>query len=241
MISDALLDALAQAIINRTQLPEFPAGITVADAYQHLPELIKRVSASPAGIKAGITNTDLQKLFGLEEALIGLLYQNREIKSGDNLVYSPHRLIECEMAITFGAGGEPITVGPAIEFVSLDLSRPEDMTPGNITLCNLGADQFIRGEMAAWGSFDFEALSTLEIVATRDGETLLTTTPMDSLGGPRLAHAWCMAKAKELGYALPEGGILLAGTNGSALTGESGKYAIHFGHLGSIQFTITDR
>ena len=95
--------------------------------------------------------------------------------------------------------------------------------------------------MAAWGSFDFEALSTLEIVATRDGETLLTTTPMDSLGGPRLAHAWCMAKAKELGYALPEGGILLAGTNGSALTGESGKYAIHFGHLGSIQFTITDR
>ena len=240
MISDALLDALAHAISNNAQLPEFPAGITVADAYRQLPELTKRVSGSPAGIKAGITNTDLQKLFCLEEALIGLLYQNRELQSGDNLVYSPHRRIECEMAITFDAGGEPIAVGPAIEFVSLDFAGPEDMTPGNITVCNLGADQFICGEMTNWDSFDFEALSTLEIVATRDGETLLTTTPMDSLGGPRSAHEWCMAKAKALGYAFPQGGILLAGTNGSALTGEPGEYSIYFGHLGSIQFTITE-
>ena len=94
--------------------------------------------------------------------------------------------------------------------------------------------------MTGWDSFDFEALSTIEIVATRDGETLLTTTPMDSLGGPRSAHDWCMAKAKALGYGFPDGGILLAGTNGSALTGEPGEYAIHFGHLGSIQFTITE-
>ena len=240
MISDALLDALAKAISNSTQLPDFPAGITVADAYQQLPELAKRVSGSPAGIKAGITNIELQKLFGLEEALIGLLYKNRELQSGDNLVYSPHRRIECEMAVTFDAGGEPIAVGPAIEFVSLDFARPEDMTPGNVTLCNLGADQFIRGDMTDWDSFDFEGLSTLEIVATRDGEKLLTTTPVDSLGGPRSAHKWCMAKAKALGYGFPEGGILLAGTNGSALTGEPGEYAIHFGNLGSIQFTITE-
>jgi len=240
MISDALLDSIAQAVRNKEQLPEFPPGITVADAYQYLPQLTQRVSGSSAGIKAGVTNAELQKLFGLEEALIGLLYQNREIKSGDSLVYSPHRRIECEMAVTFDADGKPTAVGPAIEFVSLDFARPEDMTPGNVTLSNLGADQFIRGEMEAWGRFDFEALSTLEIVATRDDETLLITTPMDSLGGPRLAHEWCMAKAKELGYSLPQGGILLAGTNGSALNGEPGEYTIDFGHLGSIQFTITD-
>ena len=240
MISDALLDALAQAISNSAQLPEFPAGITVADAYQQLPELTKRVSGSPAGIKAGITNTDLQKLFGLEEALIGLLYKNREIQSGDGLSYSPHRRIECEMAVTFNSDGTPIAVGPAIEFVSLDFARPEDMTPGNVTLCNLGADQFIRGEMTDWDSFDFEALSTLEIVATRDGERLLTTTPMDSLGGPRSAHEWCMAKAKALGDALPQDGILLAGTNGTAIEASPGHYAIDYGPLGSLSFSISN-
>ena len=238
MISDALLDALAEAISNSTQFPEFPAGITVADAYQQLPELAKRVSGSPAGIKAGITNTDLQKLFGLEEALIGLLYKNRELQSGDKLVYSPHRRIECEMAVTFNNDGTPTAVGPAIEFVSLDFARPEDMTPGNVTLCNLGADQFIRGDMTDWDSFDFEALSTLEIVAKRDGETLLTTTPMDSLGGPRSAYKWCMAKAKALGYGFPEGGILLAGTNGTAIEANPGHYVIDYGPLGSLNFSI---
>jgi len=238
MISDSLLDSLATAISKKTQLPEFPAGISVADAYPCLPILTQKVSGSSAGIKAGITNVDSQKLFGLEEALIGLLYQNGEIQNGSNLPYSPHRRIECEMAVTFDAHGNPIVVGPAVEFVSLDFARPEDMSPGNVTLCNLGADQFICGDMRDWDSFDFDALSALEIVATRDGEIVLTTSPMDSLGGPKSAHAWCMAKANELGYSLPQGGILLAGTNGSALPGEPGEYKIHFGHLGSIQFTI---
>ncbi len=150
MISDSLLDSLATAISKKTQLSEFPAGISVADAYPCLPLLTQRVSGSSAGIKAGITNVDLQKLFGLEEALIGLLYQNGEIRSGSNLPYSPHRRIECEMAVTFDAQGNPIAVGPAVEFVSLDFSRPEDMTPGNVTLCNLGADQFICGDMRDW-------------------------------------------------------------------------------------------
>jgi len=43
MISDALIDALADAVSANTQLPEFPAGIAVADAYQSLPELVHRV------------------------------------------------------------------------------------------------------------------------------------------------------------------------------------------------------
>ena len=241
MISDELLENLAEAISNKTQLPEFPSGITVANAYEYLPELTRRVSGGPsAGIKAGITNTELQKLLGLEEALIGLLYETSEIHNGDTLAHSPHRRIECEMAVTFSTEGHPTAVGPAVEFVSLDFARPEDMTPGNLTLCNLGADQFIRGNMTAWEEFDFDALATLEIVAVRDGETLLTTSPMDSLDGPQNAHQWCIGKAKSLGFTLPDNGILLAGTNGSALMAEPGEYEIHYGQLGSIRFSITD-
>lgn len=240
MISESLIDSLAKAIASHSTLPEFPSGISVKDAYQWLPELTRRASnGSPIGIKAGITNTDLQQMFGLDEPLIGLLSESGEAQGGSVLAYSPHRLIECEMAVTVSADGSPIEIGPAVEFVSLDFARPEDMTPGNVTLCNLGADQFIRGEMTPWDDFDFDDLSSLEIVVTRDGETLLTASPMDSLGGPKTAHEWCMTKAKSLGFHLPDGGILLAGTNGSALPGEPGNYEIHYGHLGSIRFSIS--
>lgn len=240
MISDVLINALANAISAKTQLPEFPSGITVAEAYHYIPDLTQRVSDGPAGIKAGITNTDLQRLFGLEEPLIGLLYQNSEIQSGNSLPYSPHRRIECEMAVTFNADGDPISVGPAIEFVSLDFARPEDMTPGNLTLCNLGADRFIRGEMTDWDSFDFDELTAIDIIAKRDGETLLTTSPMDSLDGPANALDWCISKARSLGFALPDNGILLAGTNGTAIEAQPGHYEISYGPLGSVTFSISN-
>jgi len=238
MISDVLINALANAISAKTQLPEFPAGITVAEAYEYIPELTERVSDGPAGIKAGITNTDLQRLFGLEEPLIGLLYKNSEIQSGNSLPYSPHRRIECEMAVTFNAVGDPISVGPAIEFVSLDFARPEDMTPGNVTLCNLGADQFIRGEMSAWDSFDFTALADIDIELKRDGEVILATSPLDSFGGPKLALDWCVKKANSLGFTIPQGGVLLAGTNGAAMEADPGHYEVSYGPLGTIEFTI---
>jgi len=238
MISDVLINALANAISAKTQLPEFPAGITVAEAYQYIPDLTQRVSDGPAGIKAGITNTDLQRLFGLEEPLIGLLYKNSEIQSGNSLPYSPHRRIECEMAVTFNAVGDPISVGPAIEFVSLDFARPEDMTPGNVTLCNLGADQFIRGEMSAWDSFDFTGLADIDIELKRDGEVILATSPLDSFGGPKPALDWCVNKANSLGFTIPQGGVLLAGTNGAAMEADPGHYEVSYGPLGTIEFTI---
>jgi 2-keto-4-pentenoate hydratase len=97
----------------------------------------------------------------------------------------------------------------------------------------------MKGEMTAWEDFDFDALGNLEIVATRDGETLLKTTPLESLGGPVTAHEWCIEKAKSLGFTLPQNGILLAGTNGSALPAEPGNYDVHYGHLGTISFSIS--
>ena len=50
-----------------------------------------------------------------------------------------------------------------LEFVRVDFCRPEDLTPGNVDSANLGADQFILGEMSAWDSFDLLPLRTLTL------------------------------------------------------------------------------
>jgi 2-keto-4-pentenoate hydratase len=67
MTMDAFLERLAHAIRDNATLPEFPPGVTLDDAYRLLPKLTERVSSHPhVGLKAGLTNVDLQQLFSLE-------------------------------------------------------------------------------------------------------------------------------------------------------------------------------
>lgn len=239
MSADRFIAHLAEAISTQSIWPEFPSDVTVAEAYSLVPQLTTLISGEKsAGIKAGVTNADLQALFGLEEPLLGLLYQQSEIENTATLSHTASRRIECELAIQLNSDGSPISIGPAVEFVRLDFARPEDLTPGNVTLCNLGADQFILGEMRAWDRFDFTALADIDIVLMRDGGVILTTSPLDSFGGPKPALDWCVSKANSLGFTIPQGGVMLAGTNGAAMEADSGHYNVSFGPLGTIEFTI---
>ena len=239
MSTDRFVAQLADAIKAKSIWPEFPSGVTLTEAYSLIPHLTSLISGEQsAGIKAGVTNRDLQALFGLEEPLLGLLYQQSEIENAATLPHTASRRIECELAMQVNSDGSPISIGPAVEFVRLDFCRPEDLTPGNVTLCNLGADQFILGDMGAWDSFDFTALADIEIELMRDGEVILTASPLDSFGGPKPALNWCVNKANSLGFTIPEGGVLLAGTNGAAMEADPGHYQASYGPLGTIEFTI---
>ena len=239
MSTDRFVAQLADAIKAKSIWPEFPPGVTLTEAYSLIPHLPSLISGEQsAGIKAGVTNRDLQALFGLEEPLLGLLYQQSEIENAATLPHTASRRIECELAMQLNSDGNPISIGPAVEFVRLDFCRPEDLTPGNVTLCNLGADQFILGDMGAWDSFDFTALADIEIELMRDGEVILTASPLDSFGGPKPALDWCVNKANSLEFTIPEGGVLLAGTNGAAIEADPGHYQASYGPLGTIEFTI---
>lgn len=239
MSTDRFVAQLADAIKAKSIWPEFPSGVTLTEAYSLIPHLTSLISGEQsAGIKAGVTSKDLQALFGLEEPLLGLLYQQSEIENAATLPHTASRRIECELAMQLNSDGSPISIGPAVEFVRLDFCRPEDLTPGNVTLCNLGADQFILGDMGAWDSFDFTALADIEIELMRDGEVILNASPLDSFGGPKPALDWCVNKANSLGFTIPEGGVLLAGTNGAAIEADPGHYQASYGPLGTIEFTI---
>ena len=236
---DRFVANLAEAIRTKSIWPEFPSGVTVTEAYSLIPHLASLISSDDSvGIKAGVTNPDLQALFGLKEPLLGLLYQRSEIENAATLSHAASRRIECELAIQLNGNGSPISIGPAVEFVRLDFCRPEDLTPGNVTLCNLGADQFILGAMSAWDSFDFTALADIDIELMREGEVILKTSPLDSFGGPKPALDWCVKKANSLGFTIPQGGVLLAGTNGVAMEADRGHYEVSYGPLGTIEFTI---
>ena len=91
--------------------------------------------------------------------MITIFLENKNFKNAT--IYSKIKI--CSIVLQLNSDGSPISIGPAVEFVRLDFCRAEDLTPGNVTLCNLGADQFILGDMGAWDSFDFTALADIEI------------------------------------------------------------------------------
>ncbi|MDG1507777.1 MAG: hypothetical protein P8Q28_08190 [Luminiphilus sp.] len=240
-LPERLLDAIALAIKTHSSIPPLPKGITVEDAYAALPHLVKRVTGDrPGGLKAGVTNTDIQAFLGLEEALLGMLYESSAASDGLVLPFVKGRKIECEMGIRLNADGSPLAVGPAVELVNLDFSVPEDLTAGNLVLCNMGTDRFILGNMTPWDQFDFSLLKHVDITVIHDGKTKLTTSPLDSLGGPQSALDWCVTKSAMLKLPITQNCVLLTGTCGAALPGEPGHYEVNYGALGSIKFSIAN-
>lgn len=182
-LPEGLLDAIALAIKTHSSIPPLPKGITVEDAYAALPHLVKRVTGDRPG--------------GLKEALLGMLYDSSAAKDGLDLPFVKGRKIECEMGIRLNADGSPQSVGPAVELVNLDFSIPEDLTAGNLVPCNMGTDRFILGDMAPWDQFDFSLLAEVEVTVIHDGGKRLTTSPLDSLGGPQSALDWCVTTKRD--------------------------------------------
>lgn len=236
---ESFIADLGSAIRSHKPLPAFPPGITLHQAYSILPAVASLVcDDSRRGLKAGITNPDLQALFGLDEPLLGLLYDWGECRPGSRLPYREHSQIECELGIVLDADGHPVSISPAIEFVHLNFQRQEDFTPANIVVSSLGADRYLCGERTPWSEVDFEALRDVVIRLERDGEVLQEVSAYDSLNGPESALEWCVGEAKKRALDIVEGTLLLTGTCGSALPAGPGEYVADYGALGAVTFAV---
>ncbi len=231
---------LAEAVRSHETLPEFPQGISVEEAYAALPEIADLVcDGQVAGLKAGLTNAEVQQLFGLDGALLGFLYDWGSVQAGETLQHREHAQIECELGISLDSSGKPVAFGPSLEFVHLSFSRPEDFTPANLVLSSLGADRYLCGDFVDWEMGALEQLSETMIRLECDGRTLLEVSACDSLGGPETAVDWCLGEARHRGLNLVQGGLLLTGTCGRGIAFQTGRYVADYGSFGRIEFQIS--
>ncbi len=230
---------LADAIRSHAPLPEFPPGVSLEEAYAVLPEIAERLCDTRiAGLKAGLTNSDVQALFGLDSALLGFIYDWGILEPGDSLQHREYAQIECELGIILDPSGNPLSIGPALEFVHLPFSRPEDFTGANLVLSSLGADRYLCGDFVDWEEGPLQHLFETTIRLERDGEKLLEVSACDSLGGPDNAVAWCVGEARNRGLDLVESGLLLTGTCGSGIPFQPGHYVADYGSFGRLEFEI---
>ena len=61
----------------------------------------------------------------------------------------------------------------------------------------------------------------------------------DSLGGPIPGTRWMVEEARDRGFKLGAGTLLILGTCGKALPATPADYLVSFGELGEIKFSIT--
>ena len=189
---------------------------------------------APLGLKAGLTNSQGQQLFGIEHALLGHLYKAGRLAPGAQIAHKPKLAIECEIGIVVDAGGKPKSLGPAIELVYLDFAKAEDMTAVNLAAANLGAYWFIQGPQQDWGG-DF---SNVTVTLTRDGEQVTQAPITEALGGPEPALTWMNGEAERLGVQFQDGMFLMTGSCGGIIPSAPGSYVADYGPLGSVAFDI---
>ncbi|WP_133490752.1 hypothetical protein [Alcanivorax sp. 24] len=234
---------LAEAVCRHKTLPPLPPGLTEMEGYQLARQLAQAVVGEKAlhALKAGLTDPRIQAHLGLYEVMLGHLYPNRRLQSGARLSRRGKAMIECELAVFVDAGGRPVSVAPALEFVNVDFARSEDLTPPNLAAINLGADAFLVGETQPWNDATLASLDTIRIELYRDEALLLEAPANSSLGGAVDGSQWMLDKARQLGWSLDGETLLMTGTVGKPLAFVPGVYRADYGPLGSLSFTIDDQ
>lgn len=236
-VNTVFIEQLASAIEAGQALPGFPQGLSLEQGYSLQQQLCRRVyGGQVAGIKSGLSNPEIMAMLGLELPVLGALYAQREQLAGGRFEVKPNTSIECEIGIVVNARGEVVSAGPAIEFVSLELSNPGDFSAANLLAANLAADQFIRGPQSEWrASYD-----DIKVRLYRDEALLSSASVMDAMGGPHQALDWMLAESKRWDYKISDNLLLMTGICGDLVAAIPGHYRADYGSLGSVEFTITE-
>lgn len=227
---------LAAAIADHAPLPAFPKLEGLAEAYQIQHQVTAaRTRDQIGGIKAGVTAPMVQKMLGLEHALIASLYADSRLSGHCKFDGIAGRAIECEVAVFVDNQGNPQSIAPAIEVVLVNFSEQSDMNAANLVACNLGADLHIVGEQVPWDP----RFNDTTAILRHDGETVNEADMKDAIGGPENAAKWMWQEADDLGFELGGETMFMTGACGNVVPAEPGQYAADFGDLGKVEFEVS--
>ncbi|NJN51310.1 MAG: hypothetical protein HC809_05540 [Gammaproteobacteria bacterium] len=99
---------------------------------------------------------------------------------------------------------------------------------------NVSVFRFITG---ATSTFD-PSVRNASVVLERDGEVLNQAAATDAMGDPLDAYRWLIAKARDVGYRVEPGMILLTGALGRVVEAAPGHYVARFDGLGVVEFSL---
>lgn len=250
----ALLEEARHAATTIPALPPDARPADLADAYAIADRLDERLGWDVAGWYLGATNTEIQRLLGLDGPYRSRVYRRLLHDSPATLAPAdfPPMVIECEFAFRLAADlparPEPYataevaaaigSVHAAIEVVAGHLERWIEQEVWSVIADNGTDGAVIVGPAVTdWQGID---LASVPVVLRRNGEVVREGTGANVLGDPLAAFAWLANERRAAGDGLVAGMTCNTGTATSICpVGPGDELVASFGPLGDAVLRIT--
>jgi 2-keto-4-pentenoate hydratase len=229
--TDAEVANAAQRYLAYEPLPAPPAAMTMEGAACGQAKLMTALAPAlgqPVGYKAGLTNPAVQKRFGIDQPLLGVLLEKMVLHEGAVIParFGVRPFLEADLIVEVGSSAVNDATTPAevlaslraiypfIELPDVALEDPSRITAQSLTYYDvgarlgvLGAPVPVTGEVAL-----MDALRTMTVRTTDGtGKELATGSGSAILGQPLNAVIFIAATLKRNGGSLKPGDLLSLG------------------------------
>lgn len=247
-----IADQLSLAEQKRIGLPPFSetySGLTVEQAYSIQSAWFEMKLAEHArliGRKIGLTSKAMQVSLGVDSPDYGFLLDSMVVSSGSTLSRDAFLLPRVEPEIAFWLAkdlrGPGVTledvlaatkgVSPSLELVDSRITNWRIKLVDTIADNASSARVIVPQEMISLSGLD---LTEVQVVLTRNGETVGTGNGAAVLGHPAAAVAWLANKLSEFDVSLLAGQLVLPGAMCAAVPVAAGEvYRATFTSLGEV-------
>ena len=233
-------------------LTQSEPGLTVEGAYQVQKAYISMKLAGGeqiAGFKGGLTAAGVQKRFGMNAPVTGVLLESGKLTGSPVLDRSRYGALMLETEVAFIIG-ESIrdtlpdiaslrpkirAVLPSIEVPDLGVTDMKQLKAQDLIACNVSARQFILGRELEPAAIDPNAV---QVTLFQNGTPINNGNGADALGDQWNTALWLVNSMIAQGYTIEPGQVLMTGALGAMLPGKPGSYVADFGSLGRIEFEV---
>ncbi|MBI1397221.1 MAG: hypothetical protein GC151_14710 [Betaproteobacteria bacterium] len=238
-----MIDAMARAFLSKASGPILPSDTSLADAYCAQEKYLARLGKDlgrPVGYKAGLVNKPIQKRFGANEPLSGVMFAPMVLPSGTTLDarYGVRPAYEADLIVT--VKDEQINeartpeealrnlgeVVPFIELLDLVPGEPKQLNLATIAAYNVVSRHGVMGKgIPVQVTPEFaEALAKMVSVTTDDtGRVIQVARGSDMLGNPLNVVLWLVRHVNDQGHRLHSGDLLSLGAMGTFRATEAGR------------------
>jgi len=249
----ALANTLAGEPVENITISSSKIGIH--DAYALQRKLVAKLESNGGwggvyGYKAALTAVPAQQAMGINEPIIGVLFEHAAYQADGASAVATDRPVLLETEVGFTLRKEitaPVAEDDVFDAIArccgmIELASPnlqQRPTSADLIANNAASYGCIAGASTAHPmDIDVDALPVLLTRIDAEQQAFQTAMAGSVMAGQRDALIWLINQILAQGYELRPGHVLMTGSIGSMHPGKAGRYRADFGALGGLTFAL---